>query len=167
MTLATRQTAPTETMTKGNCTIPMQNTRRTHQYLKNEPNAFTEFIFLNTPEQQCREMPLAIAFPPQRTLTIQDDLLCPAPDRTIDDQQNDGADNRTDKPGCRPCLIQAKRLAEKGCDDRASDAKDRGHDQPHALPAWMDELGHNTNKKTHNNRPDNMHCPSPFSMDNC
>jgi hypothetical protein len=26
----------------------------------------------------------------------------------------------------------------------------------------MDELGHDTDKKAHNDCPDKMHCPSPF-----
>ena len=45
MTPAARETAPPEPMTKGINMMPIHDTGRTQQYLKNEPNVFTEIIF--------------------------------------------------------------------------------------------------------------------------
>ena len=46
MTPAAMRTVPPETMTKATSTMPMHDTGKTQQYLKNETNAFTKFTFV-------------------------------------------------------------------------------------------------------------------------
>src|SRR6185437_16356637 len=78
----------------------------------------------------------------------------------VEDEQDDGTDERAEESGRLAAVIDADRPPAKRRDQRAGDADGSGDEKACGIASWHDELREQSHDETDHDRPDDIHRPS-------
>jgi hypothetical protein len=78
----------------------------------------------------------------------------PARDKSVNEQHDEGADDRADETGALPWSVPSERVPKIGCDERAHDAQDgRENEAGRLVVTGHDEFGNDTRDEADDYRP--------------